>query len=181
VKPLDRIGDRERTVIEERAATGYRRAEFAHFDAGEVALLRVLIDLLLPGVPPTIDLAAFVDGHLSIPLGRGDRRSGVPPEPELFAAGFRALRAAGFADADGDAQRALIGRIRRGEADAELRVPAKEFVDRLLEKALAGYLGHPDTWTRIGFTGPAYPDGYAWIGPDEAVARHRKARGWERL
>lgn len=181
MKPLERIGDRERSVIEERTATGYRRAGSGHFDAGELATLRIMIDLLLPGVPPAIDLAAFVDRHVSTPLGRGDRPRGLPAEPELFAEGLRALRAARFADLDLDAQRALIGRMRRGEADDELRVPAKEFVDRLLDKALAGYLGHPETWPRIGFTGPAYSQGYAWIGLAGAIARRRQARGWERL
>lgn len=181
MKPLDRIGDRERSLIEERTATGYRRAESGHFDDGELVTLRIMIDLLLPGVSPAIDLAAFVDTHVGTPLGRGDRPHGLPPEPELFAAGLRSLRAAGFADSGLDAQRALIGRMRRGEADDELGVPAKEFVDRLLDKALAGYLGHPDTWTRIGFAGPAYPEGYAWIGPAGAIARHRRAPGWDRL
>jgi hypothetical protein len=114
-------------------------------------------------------------------MGRGDRRDGLPPEPELFAAGLAALAAAGFAERTEEEQRDLVGRMRRGEADSELGVPAKDFVDRLLDKALAGYLAHPDTWVRIGFTGPAYPDGYAWIGPAEAVARRDKKRRWDRL
>jgi hypothetical protein len=181
VKPLDSIGDRERAVIEERTASGYGVAGFAHFDPDEVSLLRTLIDLLLPEVPDHIDLTAFVDARLDTPLGRGDRRVGIPPEAELFSTALGALRSAGFADRDADAQRALIGRMRRGQADDELGVPAKEFVDRLLEKALAGYLGHPDTWIRIGFTGPAYPEGYAWIGSGEALARRREAPGWDRL
>jgi hypothetical protein len=72
-------------------------------------------------------------------------------------------------------------RMRNGDADTELGLPAKEFVDRLLDKALAGYLAHPDTWIRIGFTGPAYPEGYAWIGPAEALARHERKPGWDKL
>jgi hypothetical protein len=51
----------------------------------------------------------------------------------------------------------------------------------LLDKALAGYLAHPDTWARIGFNGPAYPEGYAWIGTAEVVARHDGKPGWDRL
>lgn len=181
MKPLHRIGDRERAVIEERTASGYGGTGIGHLGPDEVALLRTVLDLLLPGVPEHIDLAAFVDSHLATPLGRGDRRVGVPPEPELFSTSLHALRSAGFADRDAGAQRALIGRMRRGEADEELGVPAKEFVDRLLDKALTGYLGHPDTWIRIGFTGPAYPEGYAWIGSGEALARRREAPGWDRL
>ena len=162
MKPLDRVGDRERAVIEERTATGYGAAELTHFAEYE-AVLRALVDRLLPGVPVNIDLVAFVDTHTGRAMGRGDRPPGVPPEPELFAAGLTALAAAGFADRAEGEQRDLIGRMRRGEADDELGLPAKDFVDRMLDKALAGYLAHPDTWIRIGFGGPAYPEGYAWI------------------
>ena len=179
MKPLDRLGERERTVIEERTATGYS-APLRHFADAEPEL-RALLDVLLPGVAANIDLAAFVDAHTGKPMGRGDRRDGMPPEPDLFAAGLDALARAGFGDQSEDARRDLVGRMRRGEADNELEMPAKDFVDRLLDKALAGYLAHPDTWTRIGFTGPAYPEGYAWIGPAEAVARHEKKPGWDRL
>jgi hypothetical protein len=143
--------------------------------------LRALLGRLLPGVPATIDLASFVDAHTGRPLGRGDRRQGQPAEPELFAAGLEALAQVGFADQTEEDQGALLSRMRRGEADDELAVPAKEFVDRLLDKALIGYLAHPDTWDRIGFTGPAHPEGYAWIGPAEVRARHARKPGWDKL
>jgi hypothetical protein len=179
VKPLERLGDRERAVVDGRRATGYSQPLDRFADREPV--LRTLLDTLLPGVPATIDLAAFVDGHTGEPIGRGDRPDGLPPEPDLFAHGLDALVGAGFAQADDDERRGLVSRMRRGEADKELGVPAKAFVDRLLEKALAGYLAHPDTWTHIGFGGPAYPEGYAWIGPAEAVARRDRKRGWDRL
>lgn len=179
MKPLDRIGDRERRVIDERTRTGYG-APLEHF-ADLEPTLRVLLERLLPGVPATIDLAAFVDSHTGNPMGRGDRRDGLPPEPELFASGLAALVDAGFDAMSDDDQRALISRMRNGDADDQLGMPAKDFVDRLLDKALAGYLAHPDTWIRIGFTGPAYPEGYAWIGPAEAVARHDRKPGWDKL
>ena len=166
-------------MIGERTATGYR-GPLEHF-ADTEDVLRALLETLLPGVPANIDLAAFVDTRTGQPMGRGDRRDGLPPEPDLFAAGLNALAKAGFADQSEDARRDLVARMRRGEADKELKLPAKDFVDRLLDKALAGYLAHPDTWMRIGFAGPAYPEGYAWIGPAEAVARHDKKPGWERL
>lgn len=179
MKPPDRIGERERVVIGERTNTGYG-APFERFGDVE-ATLRALLDRLLPGVPANIDLASFVDARTGSPMGRGDRRDGLPPEPELFAAGLAALQDAGFADMSDADQRDLVGRMRNGEADKQLAVPAKDFVDRLLDKALAGYLAHPDTWIRIGFAGPAYPEGYAWIGPAEAIARHDKKTGWDKL
>lgn len=181
MKPLERMGDGERAVVEERSATGYGAAEPVRFGGRLEVTLRALLERLLPGVPAAVDLVAFVDRHTGTPLGRGDRRHGLPPEPELFRAGLTVLADAGFAEWTEDAQRALVGRMRRGDADGELGLPARDFVDRLLEKALTGYLAHPDTWARIGFGGPAYPEGYAWIGPAEVVARHRQARGWDRL
>jgi hypothetical protein len=179
VKPLDRLGDRERAVIDERTDTGYHAA--LERLAEHEPVLRALLDTLLPGVPTSIDLAAFVDQHTGEPMGRGDRRLGLPPEADLFTAGLAALTAAGFVDWPDDERRAHVARMRRGDADEELGVPAKDFVDRLLDKALAGYLAHPDTWTRIGFNGPAYPEGYAWIGPAEVIARHAKEPGWDKL
>jgi hypothetical protein len=179
MKPLDRMGDLERAVVEERVATGYRGPLERFADVEPV--LRALLGCLLPGVPAGIDLAAFVDAHTGDAMGRGDRRDGLPPEPELFATGLAALAEAGFVGMEATEQRDLVGRMRTGDADTELRMPAKDFIDRLLDKALAGYLAHPDTWARIGFTGPAYPEGYAWIGPAEAVARRDHKAGWDRL
>jgi hypothetical protein len=180
VKPLHRLGAAERSVIEERNASGYAVAAFEHF-ADTEGVLRILLERLLPGVPATVDLAAFVDSYAGRAMGRGDRRPGTPSDPELLTIGLQALAGAGFADWPEDEQRALIGRMRNGEADDELAMPAKDFVDRLLDKALAGYLAHPETWIRIGFTGPAFPEGYAWIGPAEAIARHARKPGWDRL
>jgi hypothetical protein len=181
VKPLARIGRREREVVERRRADGYGGGELAHFGGRLEPTLRALLDQLLPGRPPTIDLVAFVDRHAEQPMGRGDRREGVPPTPELLVRGVTALADEGFAVLPEGDQRAIVARMRSGEPHGALGELAKEFVDRLLDKALAGYLAHPDTWARIGFNGPAYPEGYAWIGTAEVVARHDGKPGWDRL
>jgi hypothetical protein len=180
VKPLDRLGDREREVVVDRTRSGYGNGPL-HELAEHEPVLRMLLDDLLPGVPLAIDLGAFVDANTGRPLGRGDRPVGTPAEPELFRVGLAALSAAGFDAMDGAGRRNLVARMRHAEADEELGIPAKLFIDRLLDKALIGYLAHPDTWERIGFQGPAYPDGYAWIGPDEIVARRERKPGWKAL
>jgi hypothetical protein len=180
VKKLATLGRRERALIEERRQTGYRVERPARFDGFEPTL-RALLARLLPGVPETIDLAAFVDSHAEHSLGRGDRKPGLPPAPDLLREGLSALTARGFAKLDVPAQEALIGRMRRGEADAELSLEAKEFIDRLLVLACAGYLAHPDAWQRIGFNGPAYPEGYAWISKGATARRHDGFAGAGRL
>jgi hypothetical protein len=180
VKRLADLGSKERAVIEDRRRSGYRRETLERFGALE-AELRALIARLLPGVHASIDLAAFVDMHADDPIGRGDRPPGLPAIGELFRLGLQALADIGFARLPADEQDRLIGRMRRGEADQELGLAAKEFVDRLLAKALAGYLAHPDTWERIGFNGPSYPEGYAWITPTAVARRHEGFPGAARL
>ena len=180
MKGREQLGSKELQLIEERRRSGYRRDAFEHFAELE-SELRALIARLLPGVPEAIDLAGFVEAHADDPIGRGDRSPGLPPIPDLLRLGLSALRDLGFARLPGEEQDRLISRMRRGQADEELGVPAREFVDRLLVKALAGYLAHPDTWERIGFNGPAYPNGYAWITPTAAARRHEGFPGASRL
>ncbi len=181
MKRPEQLGQKERAVVEERRRSGYRREELERYGGELERELRSLVSRLLPGVPDAIDLSAFVDAHAENPIGRGDRSPGLPPAAELLRLGLEALHARGFADAPAEEQDRLIERMRRGQADDELGLPAKEFVDRLLVKALAGYLAHPDTWERIGFNGPAYPDGYAWITPSTVARRHEGFPGSGRL
>jgi len=181
VKKLETFGEKERAIVEERRRSGYRVERLSRFDGELEPHLRALVARLLPGVPPTIDLAAFVDTHAEHSLGRGDRAPGLPAIVELLRQGLEALAERGFATLPDDQQDALIRRMRRGEADEELGLPAKEFVDRLLVKALAGYLAHPSTWKQIGFNGPAYPEGYAWISVGAAARRHEGFPGASRL
>jgi hypothetical protein len=172
MKALETLGDKERLVVEERARSGYRIDRLTRFGGELEPALRALVDRLVPGIQDDLDVAAFVDTYAGHAVGRGDRAPGVPPIPELFRRGLKALADRRFAQLPVTEQDALIGRMRRGEADAELDLPAKEFVDRLLVHALAGYLSHPGTWERIGFNGPAYPEGYAWIAPWAVARRH---------
>jgi Gluconate 2-dehydrogenase subunit 3 len=181
VKKLETLGDRERAIIEERRRTGYRQERLRRFGGELEPHLRALVGRLLPGVEDGIDLASFVDAHADHLIGRGDRAPGVPPIPDLLRTGLQAMAQQGFAELSEVEQDALISRMRRGEADDELGLPAKEFVDRLLVHALAGYLSHPDTWERIGFNGPAYPEGYAWISPSAVARRHEGFLGADRL
>jgi Gluconate 2-dehydrogenase subunit 3 len=181
VKKLETLGRKERELIEERRTSGYRVPRLRRYGGELEPHLRALLARLLPGVREDVDLAAFLDTHATHSLGRGDRAPGLPPAHELFAHGLEALARRGFASADAQQQDALIGRMRNGEADEELGLPAREFIDRLLVHALAGYLAHPDTWEQIGFNGPAYPEGYAWLAPGATRRRHEGFPGAGRL
>jgi hypothetical protein len=181
VKELASLGDKERAIVEERRRSGYRVDQLTRFGGDLEPTLRALLARLLPDVEIDVDLAGFVDTHAEHTLGQGDRPPGVQPIPQLLRRGLEVLASRRFADAPETEQDALIGRMRRGEADAALGLPAKVFIDRLLVLALAGYLSHPDTWEKIGFTGPAYPEGYAWISPWAAARRHEGFAGAKRL
>jgi hypothetical protein len=181
VKRLESLGEKERALVEERLRSGYRQRQLTRFGGELEPQLRALIGRLLPGVDADLDLAAFVDAHVGLTLGRGDRAPGLPPTPKLIEQGLRMLEARRFDMLSESDQDALVARMRRGEADTELGLPSKEFVDRFLLLALAGYLAHPSTWERIGFNGPAYPDGYAWISRGAVAKRHAKAPGAGRL
>lgn len=175
------LGERERAIVDERRRGGYRVDRLTRYGGTLETELRALLARLLPDVDLGIDLAAFVDTHAEHTLGRGDRAPNVPAFPTLVRLGLEALASRSFASLSASEQDALVRRMRRGEADDELGVPAKEFVDRLLLHALAGYLAHPDTWDRIGFHGPAYPEGYAWISIGGAAARREGFPGAGRL
>ena len=179
MKSAKTLGGLERDVINSRRETGYRVERLRFADAEPT--LRALVTRLLPDVPETIDLAAFVDSHADHTLGRGDRKPGLPPNEELLRHGLMALHARDFDRLDEAAQDALIGRMRHGTADEELGFAAKEFIDWLLTLACAGYLAHPDGWERIGFNGPAYPEGYAWISRGATPRRHEGFVGSGRL
>jgi Gluconate 2-dehydrogenase subunit 3 len=179
VKSRQTLGHRERAVVDLRRETRYRVERLRFADAEST--LRTLVERLLPGMPETIDVAAFIDTHADHSLGRGDRKEGLPPNEELLRQGLTALQARSFDQLDEAAQDELIRRMRRGEADDELGFAAKEFIDRLLTLACAGYLAHPDGWERIGFNGPAYPEGYAWISRGATARRHEGFVGSGRL
>jgi hypothetical protein len=181
VKDLDSLGAKERAIVEERRRTGYRVERLTRFGGDLEPTLRALLAHLLPDVRVEVDLAGFVDTHAEHTLGQGERPPGVPPIPRLLRRGLEVLTSRSFANAPESEQEALIRRMRRGEADTALGLPAKVFIDRLLVLALAGYLSHPDTWQRIGFNGPAYPEGYAWISPWAAARRHEGFAGAGRL
>ncbi len=62
----------------------------------------------------------------------------------------------------------LIGEVMKSEEPFTLY----RFLKRVLLDSAAVYYSHPGAWDKIGFPGPAYPEGYGFLSCD-------KAEGWE--
>jgi hypothetical protein len=135
-----------------------------------------------------IDLVGFIDWSVGRPLGRGDRRAGMPDELTLFHLGLEGLdqsamseHGATFESLDASQRDLILHAVQRGAAAGEIweRIPSSLFFERFYSKALHGYFAHPRVWARIGFMGPAYPEGYLWLAADEVRMRHERRAGWD--
>lgn len=179
----------ERRVVEERLRTNFSREAYEFLTEDEAVLFGAMLDRLIPQDPndEKIDLVGFMDWAIPRPLGFGDRQEGLPDELTLFRDGFKATdqtSAAMFAGrkfvelGDGDKDQVLRA-VQEGKAQGEVweRIPSAVFFKTLMSKAVAGYCAHPRTWMRIGFYGPAYPEGYVWVSRREVEARHAKKPG----
>ena len=178
----------ERRVVEERLRTNYRRERMEFLTEDEAGLLGAMLDRLIPQEgSEKVDLVSFMDWAIPNPLGYGDRQEGMPDGATLIREGLKGVdQAAGSAFAgrlfldlsDAEKDQVLMS-IQQGSAEGEMwkSIPCKEFFRRLMQKAVAGYCAHPNTWMRIGFYGPAYPEGYVWVSGHEVRARHGKKAG----
>jgi hypothetical protein len=172
-KPWDK---RMAAIVDERMQTNFSRESLEHFDGNEARTMGALLALLIPE-SEGVDLVGWMDSAVGNPLGRGDWKPGMPMEMELFKKGLRKLdemSGSRFADVPAERQDEIVRQLREDELGAY-------FLKRFYGKALHGYFGHPRVWMRIGFYGPAYPEGYVWLGREQVRMRHERAPGWEKL
>lgn len=136
---------------------------------------------------PIVPVAALVDTKLFDDSRDGYRDARLPPLREAWRIGLAALDTesrnackAGFADLDETRQRALVKRMQRGELkDAAWQgMPSEVFFElRALHDISSAYYSHPQSWSEIGFGGPANPRGYVRMqanrrDPWEAAEAH---------
>ncbi|HPL62481.1 MAG TPA: gluconate 2-dehydrogenase subunit 3 family protein [Syntrophales bacterium] len=178
-----------RRIIEERMEAGFTRERLELFTPDEAALLKSVLDRLIPqDEGERVDLVGFLDWAVGKPLGRGDRREGMPPEEDLFRKGLSGIEGSAqaafgkrFAELGGDEQDRLLTAVQEGSAPGPVwdEIPSSCFFSVLLTKALTGYCAHPLVWLRMGFPGPSYPEGYVWITGMEIQQRRRRFPGWK--
>lgn len=188
-KRMERLGEPERAVVEERLRTNYRRERYEFFTDDEAAIMGAILDRVIPQDEGEgrIALVAFMDWAIPIPLGYGDRNEALPDEPTVFRkclAGVDEVARSLFSGRRfielGDGGKDQVLRTiqeDRSDGDPWRTIPGSVFFRKLMMKAVAGYCAHPRTWARIGFYGPAYPEGYIWVSQDETEERHEKKPG----
>jgi len=167
-----------RDMLLERMEKSFRRAELEHFSKHEAIILQAALDRLIPRhETENIDLVGFLDWAVGKPLGRGDREEGMPAEEEFFHLGIRGTEETSlkkfnrsFAELTPEEQDSILSDIQQGNT---------KFFIKLLSKALIGYCAHPLAWMRMGFPGPAYPEGYVWIEQMQILQRRKHFPGWK--
>jgi gluconate 2-dehydrogenase subunit 3-like protein len=143
------------------------------FDEREAATLGAFCDVVLAqDGPPRIPVLALVDEKLSEGREEGYRYADMPSDRQTWREVARMLDAAaaaqggeGFAALDLDAQQRIVARFAEGEL--EWRVPVSKAWGVVMRDALSAFYSHPWAWSEIGFGGPAYPRGYARLGPGQ--------------
>jgi hypothetical protein len=143
------------------------------FDEREAATLGAFCDVVLAqDGPPRIPVLAMVDEKLWEGRGEGYRHADMPPDGQtwrqvarLLDAAARSQGADGFAGLELDARQRLVARFAAGELEG--RIPVSKAWGVVMRDALSAFYSHPWAWSEIGFGGPAYPRGYARLGPGQ--------------
>ena len=143
------------------------------FDATEAATLRAFCDVATgQDSEPRIPVLEMVDAKFAAGRLDGFRFHDMPEDPQTWRAVAAHLdesaREAGhksFAAAPEQARIELVDRFARGELDWPL--PVSRAWSVVMRAVIAAFYSHPWAWNEIGFGGPAYPRGYARLGPGQ--------------
>jgi hypothetical protein len=123
---------------------------------------------------PRVPVLAMVDAKLFEGKLDGFRYADMPNDRDTWrrvAAGLDASARgrgarAGFAAADPDVQHEIVDAFSRGALSGEVwdELPVARAWSVVMRGVLSEFYSHPWAWNEIGFSGPAYPRGYARLG-----------------
>jgi hypothetical protein len=158
-----------RSVVETRLRP---RESRSFFSEEEEATCRPLLDRLLGNdEEPRIAVFEQLDRRLALGMTDGFRYDDMPPDADAWRMSLRELEkyarehtGRSFHDLDADRQEALLAGLQ--DAESLGRLPMKRLWSVWLRYACAAFYSHPDSWSEIGFGGPAYPRGYKNLGVD---------------
>jgi len=148
---------------------------FRFFDEREQRVLTAFCDTVTAqDREPRIPVLSYVDEKFHEGELDGYQFAGMPDDRDVWRIVARgldesaaALGVDDFASGSPDVQRQIVGRF----ANAELEGGSWEELDvstawSVVTRAIMScFYSHPWAWNEIGFGGPAYPRGYAAIGP----------------
>lgn len=166
------------------------------FDQEQARVLEAVFARLLPQEDRTaakrIPILPFVDERLHLGKGDGYRLEGMPPDPDAYRIGVRAIEfmaqefyGGHFIDLCSSDQEELLELMRKADPRAALAawgaLPPHRFFLTLMHDALQVYYAHPWAWDEIGFGGPAYPRGYMRLerGEPEPWESEERRYEWE--
>ncbi len=145
------------------------------FDEPQTLTLRAFCEVVTgQDREPRIPVLEMVDAKLHAGRLDGFRYHDMPPDPEawrrvaanLDASARQAGCEQGFAAAGSELQHELVERFSQGELDWD-DLPVKRAWAVVMRLVLAAFYSHPWAWNEIGFGGPAYPRGFARLGPGQ--------------
>ena len=159
--------ERTRSVVYERIE---HVPELRFFDASEAATLASFCDVVTAqDAEPRIPVLASVDAKLYEGRLDGYQYAGMPDDRDVWRLVARGLDEAAhgsFAGAGAAAQADIVAAFARGE----LRGGTWQGLDTgrawsvVIRAVIEAFYSHPWAWNEIGFSGPAYPRGYAALG-----------------
>ncbi len=166
---------------------------FRHFNPQQRAALEALCARVIPQSHRPADrrvpIAPWIDQNCGRNVVDGFRFDDMPPNSVAWEWGLQGLDQTAqalfgqvLADLDGEAQDKVLNAIRAGSPPGEVwqRLPARRWwISTALHQISGIYYAHPYAWDEIGFSGPAYPRGYAALnfGAPEPWEPREKTNG----
>jgi hypothetical protein len=149
------------------------KMNFRFLTKKEGSILNILTDVLVEQAAgdQRIKIAEIIDQGLS------DKKGGVrylpgPWRGKLYKDGladiseeFKKFRGKSLASAKKNEAADFVSEIL---ADKKKKPAIAGFILKVLADSAAIYYSHPASWNKIGFPGPAFPEGYAYLDCKEA-------------
>jgi hypothetical protein len=144
------------------------------FGEREVPTLRAFCDVVMgQDAEPRIPVLEMVDEKLHADRLDGFRYENMPTDQEtwrrvaanLDESARQAGADGGFAAAGSELQHELVERFSKGELEWD--IPVSRAWSVVMRMVLSAFYSHPWAWNEIGFGGPAYPRGFARLGPGQ--------------
>jgi hypothetical protein len=171
LEQVDHWDEVTRKVVLDRVE---RLPSIRFFDEAEAATLGAFCDTVLAQhSEPRIPVLAMVDEKLFDNQLDGYRYVDMPSDQQTWRevarcldAEARRLRADNFASASQGIRDTIVGRFSHGDLEWE-GFPVDKAWSVVMRMVLAAFYSHPWAWNEIGFGGPAYPRGFARLGPGQ--------------